>query len=544
MPPKGKTCDSACMDRSVSIMRNRIDKLGVSEPEIRKQGTDQIVIQLAGVHDANKAAQIIGKTAQLEFYDLEADLDRALERRRPARGRQRRASTTCSRQVQADAKKGTPIAYYLFNAKKKLGRGARGHARAAAERDAAKRPQVERRRSRKASRCWRCRPSTIVVSCDQATTGCPGVQQVDATAPTVYYLFKYDPDNPTNPVPEMTGDDLKLSGHARRHQHAGPGHVVRLGFTGKGAEEVPRHHAQGGATRRGGRSGRRPDRQRRRDDPAVRAALRDRARRRDQVVAVDRLQAEPGRDRPDGNGRRDLEHRAASARRRTSRSCSRPVRCRSSSSRSSAPTSRRRSARTRSRRRRRAALIGLLVVALFLLVFYRFLGVVAVDRPRHLRGLPVRGDPALQRHADAAGLRRPDPHDRRRGRRERRHLRTHQGRGARREVRARRDRGRLREGLPHDHRRERRHRDHGARALRRRDRAGQGLRADAADRHRDLADHRGRRDARDARPARRLPLVRQPALHGRERPADRRSGCRSTSCAAATSGSRSPARSS
>ena len=62
------------MDRSVSIMRSRIDKLGVSEPEIRKQGKDQIVIQLAGVHDAGKAAQIIGKTAQLQFYDLENDV--------------------------------------------------------------------------------------------------------------------------------------------------------------------------------------------------------------------------------------------------------------------------------------------------------------------------------------------------------------------------------------------------------------------------------------------------------------------------------------
>src|SRR5919204_245422 len=61
-PPKHKTCDSACMDRSVSIMRSRIDKLGVSEPEIRKQGSNQIVIQLAGVHDVNKAAQIIGTT--------------------------------------------------------------------------------------------------------------------------------------------------------------------------------------------------------------------------------------------------------------------------------------------------------------------------------------------------------------------------------------------------------------------------------------------------------------------------------------------------
>ena len=41
--------------------------------------------------------------------------------------------------------------------------------------------------------------------------------------------------------------------------------------------------------------------------------------------------------------------------------------------------------------------------------------------------------------------------------------------------------------------------------------------------------HRGRGDARAARPARRLPLVRQPALHGRRRASRRRSGCRSTS---------------
>src|SRR4051812_49540578 len=58
VPPPGKSCDAACMDRSVTIMRKRIDKLGVSEPEIRKQGSNQIVIQLAGVHDVNKAAEI------------------------------------------------------------------------------------------------------------------------------------------------------------------------------------------------------------------------------------------------------------------------------------------------------------------------------------------------------------------------------------------------------------------------------------------------------------------------------------------------------
>ena len=71
--------------------------------------------------------------------------------------------------------------------------------------------------------------------------------------------------------------------------------------------------------------------------------------------------------------------------------------------------------------------------------------------------------------------------------------------------------------------------DHGARPVRGRDRGRQGLRADAADRHHHLAGHGRRRDARDARAARRLPLVRQPALHGRRRRRSAAAGCRSTS---------------
>ena len=73
-PPKGHKLTSADLDRSVSIMRSRVDKLGVASPEIRKQGSDQIVIQLAGVHNPAQAAAIIGTTAQLELYDLETAL--------------------------------------------------------------------------------------------------------------------------------------------------------------------------------------------------------------------------------------------------------------------------------------------------------------------------------------------------------------------------------------------------------------------------------------------------------------------------------------
>ena len=51
------------MDNSISIMRTRVDKLGVSEPLITKQGTNQIVIELPAVHDPTQAAKVIGQTA-------------------------------------------------------------------------------------------------------------------------------------------------------------------------------------------------------------------------------------------------------------------------------------------------------------------------------------------------------------------------------------------------------------------------------------------------------------------------------------------------
>jgi preprotein translocase subunit SecD len=74
VPPANRSLTKDDLNRSVDIMRNRVDKLGVSEPQIYTQGSDQIVIQLPGVKDPEAAAQIIGTTAQLELYDLETSL--------------------------------------------------------------------------------------------------------------------------------------------------------------------------------------------------------------------------------------------------------------------------------------------------------------------------------------------------------------------------------------------------------------------------------------------------------------------------------------
>lgn len=55
------------VNRSLEILRNRVDQFGVSEPTIQKEGTKRIIIELAGVTDPQRVRNILGKTALLEF---------------------------------------------------------------------------------------------------------------------------------------------------------------------------------------------------------------------------------------------------------------------------------------------------------------------------------------------------------------------------------------------------------------------------------------------------------------------------------------------
>jgi SecD/SecF fusion protein len=54
-------------DRAVAIINNRVDQFGVAEPLIQRQGEDRIVVQLPGLTDRQRAIDLIGKTALLEF---------------------------------------------------------------------------------------------------------------------------------------------------------------------------------------------------------------------------------------------------------------------------------------------------------------------------------------------------------------------------------------------------------------------------------------------------------------------------------------------
>ncbi len=229
VPPKGRSLTPADLDRSVSIMRNRIDKLGVTEPEIRKQPPNQIVIQLAGVHDPAKAALIIGQTAQLQLYDLEADL---IPPSIDSNGNPVAHSTRYAvlAPVQSLARRGSSGPFFLFNKKKQL----LAQADTRAGLFTPSHPKLL-----PGEQVFSVPRNTVLITCggpNSHATVCPGNGD-----PTVvnYYLFKHQPPK----VPELTGTDLNGGGIRQDFDTVG-NPIVRLSFTGKG-DSIFQHVTQG-----------------------------------------------------------------------------------------------------------------------------------------------------------------------------------------------------------------------------------------------------------------------------------------------------------
>ena len=73
-PTKQTAVNAESLQRALDIMRDRVDAFGVSEPELARTGEDQIEVNLPGVEDAERAARQVGSTAQLFFYDWEANV--------------------------------------------------------------------------------------------------------------------------------------------------------------------------------------------------------------------------------------------------------------------------------------------------------------------------------------------------------------------------------------------------------------------------------------------------------------------------------------
>ncbi|MFF5654327.1 protein translocase subunit SecD [Streptomyces collinus] len=62
--------DSAATDRTLEVLRGRIDALGVAEPTLVRSGDHRIIVELPGVQDPKKAADVLGRTAQLAFHPV------------------------------------------------------------------------------------------------------------------------------------------------------------------------------------------------------------------------------------------------------------------------------------------------------------------------------------------------------------------------------------------------------------------------------------------------------------------------------------------
>jgi SecD/SecF fusion protein len=368
VPPKNQQVTSDGMDTAISTMRNRVDSLGVSEPEIRRQGNNQIVIQLAGVHDPNKAAQIIGTTAQLQFYDLEADTVT------PSNDGAGHVVATGSlykllSQVQDEAKKGTPTQYYLFGKKKQLLAGP-----ADTKATLLDTPKLKGKVPKGAT-ILAVPQNRTVISCD-AATGCPGVQQGDL-APAYYYLFKYFPNRPVGAIPEATGKDLNNGAiSAQIGTQAGQGNAfVQLGFKSEGNKkfhDITRAEAQRGAAlaAAAGQTG----------ADAVQTYAQHFA-----IVLDGKLQSTPYIDykqNPDGidpsGGGAEISNIATIGEAKdlalVLKSGALPYVFQQIERTDVSATL----GKDSLKQAKTAALIGLLIVALFLLVLYRFLGVVAV----------------------------------------------------------------------------------------------------------------------------------------------------------------------
>jgi SecD/SecF fusion protein len=262
-PPRGHVLTPDDMTRSVDIMRNRIDRLGVSEPLVTKQGKDQIVIELPAVHNINQAASIIGETAQLELYDLETSLVP------PSIDASQNPAATTSlfgllTSVQS-GQRGLPSQYYLFNSRTKKPVAGPTQTLAQLKRDPAVKAlkPLKPSKAKKAAALKTTRgfptgyqlltvpAKRVVITCDAKTSVvCPGLNSNPVPGVTYYYLFKHDLSGP-NPVPQMTGNELKLKGTQQDFDPSSGAPIVTMQFKSHGNKifhDITRQEAIRGQT--------------------------------------------------------------------------------------------------------------------------------------------------------------------------------------------------------------------------------------------------------------------------------------------------------
>jgi SecD/SecF fusion protein len=233
----------AGMQIAQQIMNKRVNQIGVSSPNVAVQGGNEIVIQLAGVHDPAKAAKIIGTTGQLQMFDFETSLAPPT-----VQGNQQPAPVPSLygllKAVQKEANKGSPEAYYLFKTiTKKVTTNVKGKqvTKTTTAHPVVQGPAPNLEQLLLPYKGGKQPPGTVVLKVPAGTQpvwckgagNCPGAGSNGISKTGIYwYLFKLPP--------ALTGKDLVESGISADVDPNTGQPIVTLQFTGKGSAAFKR----------------------------------------------------------------------------------------------------------------------------------------------------------------------------------------------------------------------------------------------------------------------------------------------------------------
>jgi SecD/SecF fusion protein len=227
------------LDRAVDIMRERVDQLGVSEPEIQRSGRDQISVGLPSVTNAQRAQAQVGKVAQLHFYDWEPnvigpngkpDPTNQQVTNNPLPSLYDAVKRAALRPPIIDSNNTTGTQWYLFS---------RGHLLLAGPEDTRANLFSERKgRQPPGSQVIKVNPGTVVVRADRPDNF-PKNQPYER-----YFVL--------NDNPELSGTDIKDPKQSFDQGAGGSGGpIVTFSFTDKGRkafQDVTRRVANRGRT--------------------------------------------------------------------------------------------------------------------------------------------------------------------------------------------------------------------------------------------------------------------------------------------------------
>ncbi len=230
-PEKGQEVTEEQMDQAVQILRTRVDALGVAEPQIQKEQGNRISIAVAGEDDPARVFALVGSTGQLYFIDLQEGLTQGVSRSFVA-GAGIAPKTTLYdllKAVPEEARNGEQSLLYAFE------KGATDEPLnefGAVDEDQLLLQLGEQSIPADVEVLGVPR-DTIAVRCsNQSPAGCPpNITPVPTTAQEKFFWYLFDLPPPDQ---RLTGDDLESARSDFDPQTGQP--VVLMDFTGRGAE--------------------------------------------------------------------------------------------------------------------------------------------------------------------------------------------------------------------------------------------------------------------------------------------------------------------